>query len=67
MEDMLILSPTDELQLYALHYVFLPRNNRLLIEFKNTWNNHHLLGLNLVCHLISFGYRVCLNVTLTVI
>ncbi|XP_019857905.1 PREDICTED: uncharacterized protein LOC109586176 [Amphimedon queenslandica] len=42
MEDMLILSPTDELQLYALHYVFLPRINRLLKEFKNTWNNHHL-------------------------
>ena len=42
MEQMNLLSPTNELQLYALHYVFIPRLNKQLKEFKGTWNSHPL-------------------------
>ena len=42
MEEMNLLSPTDELQLYAIHYVFIPRLNKQLNDFKCTWNSHPL-------------------------
>lgn len=42
LEEMQLLSPTDELQLYALHYVFIPRFNKQLKEFASSWNCHHL-------------------------
>lgn len=35
-----LLNPVDNKNLFALHYVFLPRINRALEEFKLTWNNH---------------------------
>jgi len=40
MESDLLLDPDNDLQLYALHYVFLPRINRMLFEFSEAWNNH---------------------------
>ena len=30
----------NEYHLWALHYVFLPRINKALLEFVNSWNNH---------------------------
>ena len=27
---------------YCLHYVFLPRKNKSLLEFQESWNNHAL-------------------------
>lgn len=42
MEQMNLLPPKNELQLYALHYVFIPRLNKQLKEFKGTWNSHPL-------------------------
>ena len=42
MEEMNLLSSTNELQLYALHYVFIPRLNKQLKEFKSSWNSHPL-------------------------
>ena len=42
MEEMNLLSPTDELQLYAIHYVFIPGLNKQLKDFKCTWNSHPL-------------------------
>jgi hypothetical protein len=35
-----LLNSLDELHLWALHYVFLPRVNRSLTEFQQTWNHH---------------------------
>ena len=35
-----ILDPLNEHHLWALHYVFLPRINRALEEFVNSWNHH---------------------------
>ena len=42
MEEIGVLSPNNELQLFALHYIFLPRLNKQLKEFQSSWNNHHL-------------------------
>lgn len=35
-----LLDPIDEMNLFALQYVFLPRINRALVQFKDTWNSH---------------------------
>ena len=37
-----MLDPLNDVDLYCLHYVFLPRINQSLIEFKESWNNHAL-------------------------
>lgn len=42
MEDIGILDPDNEIHLYSLHYVFLPRLNAALKTFKEGWNNHPL-------------------------
>ena len=36
------LDPSDQIDLFCLHYVFLPRINRCLKEFVDQWNNHGL-------------------------
>ena len=35
-----LLDPINEKQMYALHYVFLPRINKALKDFKDAWNHH---------------------------
>ena len=35
-----LLNPIDDCHIFALHYVFLPRINKSLLEFKDAWNNH---------------------------
>uniref|UniRef100_A0A7M5TZP3 Integrase catalytic domain-containing protein n=1 Tax=Clytia hemisphaerica TaxID=252671 RepID=A0A7M5TZP3_9CNID len=37
-----LLDIDDELHLFCLHFVFIPRINRLLNEFSSSWNNHPL-------------------------
>ena len=34
------LNPSDDVHLYALHFVYLPRISRSLTEFTESWNNH---------------------------
>lgn len=63
------LDPTNEVDLYCLHYIFLPRILKNLSEFQESWNNHALssegsrtpyqLFFEGLSHAISFsGYRV---------
>lgn len=40
MEELSLLNRLNELHLYALHYVFLPRINKCLFEFTRSWNCH---------------------------
>ena len=40
MEDLGILDPDRNEDLFALHYVFIPRINVQLLQFKHAWNNH---------------------------
>ena len=40
MEQHDLLSPISSTDLFALHYIFLPRINRSLEEFVGAWNNH---------------------------
>lgn len=40
LEENFLLDPVNEVHLYALHFVFLPRVNRSLEEFVLQWNNH---------------------------
>ena len=42
MEDLNILNIDNELHLYCLHYIFLPRINSSLQDFISMWNNHPL-------------------------
>ena len=42
MEDNMLLDPLDELHLFCLHFVFLPRINASLFEFMEQWNHHGL-------------------------
>lgn len=37
-----ILNPVNEYHLFALHYVFIPRLNKSLEGFVQSWNNHSL-------------------------
>lgn len=41
-ESINLLDPLNELHLFCLHYVYIPRINRHLQEWKNGWNNHRL-------------------------
>ena len=47
LENYGLLDSLDELNLYALHFVFLPRINASLKEFREQWNHH---GLCTVSH-----------------
>ena len=42
LEDEGKLNPSDEVHLFALKYVYLPRINRSINEFLRQWNNHSL-------------------------
>lgn len=42
MEDLGILNPISDADLFALHYVFIPRINNHLHQFKAAWNHHPL-------------------------
>ena len=42
MEEIQLLCPTNELQLYSLHFTFIPILNKQLKDFQSSWNNHHL-------------------------
>ena len=42
LESIEMLDPNNEIDLYALHYVFLPRLNKSLDTFVMQWNNHPL-------------------------
>ena len=40
LEEMRLLDPTNDIHMYSLHYVYIPRINRALTLFKNGWNKH---------------------------
>lgn len=40
MEQNDLLNPLDEKHLFALHYIYIPRINRALMNFMNGWNHH---------------------------
>lgn len=42
LENSNALDSLDEVHLWALHYVYLPRINASLHEFKSQWNHHRL-------------------------
>ena len=37
-----VLNPDNEIDIFCLQVVFLPRINKCLIEFQGSWNNHSL-------------------------
>ncbi len=42
LEEEECLDPLNEVDMYCLHYVFMPRVNRTLQSFVDSWNNHSL-------------------------
>ncbi len=47
LEQQDLLNPLDNLNLWALHFVYLPRINRSLTEFIHSWNHH---PIRTACH-----------------
>ena len=41
-----LLDPINQLDLYSLHYVYLPRINRSLAQFEECWNHHGIRTAN---------------------
>ena len=46
LEDTTLLDSDDDLCLYALHYIYIPRINQHLKEWKDAWINHPLSSAN---------------------
>lgn len=46
MEDQDLLNPLEELHMWALHYIYIPRINRSLTEFGAAWNSHPMRTTN---------------------
>jgi hypothetical protein len=42
LESVHLLDPDDEINMYALHFIYLPRINMALDHFVSQWNNHPL-------------------------
>ena len=40
LESVQLLDPVNEVHLFALHYIFLPRINESLTQFLSGWNHH---------------------------
>ena len=40
LEELRLLDPTNDMHIYSLHYVYIPRINHALAVFKNAWNRH---------------------------
>ena len=46
LENSELLDSLNEVDLLALHYVYLPRINASLVEFKSQWNHHGIRTAN---------------------
>ena len=55
LEQQDLLNPLNDPNLRALHYVFLLRINRCLVEFIHSWNNH---PIRTACHTFTAGSLV---------
>lgn len=42
LEDDGLLDPCDDIDLYSLHYTFLPFTNRVIVSFREMWNHRKL-------------------------
>ena len=42
LEDEDLLDPLNEIDIFCLHYIFLPRINSTLAAFQESWNNHSI-------------------------
>ena len=46
MEDLKILNVDNEVHMFCLHYVFLPRIKHSVCQFMEAWNHHPLSSMN---------------------
>ena len=46
MEDEHLLDPNDDMHLYCLHLVFMPRINRHLELWREAWNHHPMSSVS---------------------
>ncbi len=42
LENSDLLDPTNEIHIYALHFIYVPRINKSLSSFKEAWNHHRI-------------------------
>ncbi len=45
MEEIAILNVENEIHLFCLHYIYVPRINRALSQFVDAWNHHPMSSL----------------------
>ena len=55
-----LLDADNKIDMFSLHYVFLPRINSALNSFQNAWNNHPVSGILVQC---SYGFTIKLLMT----
>ena len=58
LEDENLLNPSDENDLFSLHYIFLPRIQHNLDMFRESYS-HHSFGVRKTRALISYGSKEC--------
>ena len=59
LEDNGLLTPNDEIDLFALHYCFLPRVNSHMEIFCQAYNCHRLWTERKITHQCNCGWKVC--------
>ena len=59
-----LLDPLNEVDIYSLHYVYLPRINTAISVFRDGWNNHGLRTMHTAHHLVSCLSQVPYNSTI---
>ena len=42
LEELGVLNPENDADIFSLHYIFIPRINELINSYKMAWNNHKL-------------------------
>ena len=46
LEGVQMLNPSDDVSMFCLHYIFIPRINQSLSEWKEAWVNHPMSSMN---------------------
>ena len=46
LEEIQMLDPSDDISIFCLHYVFTPRINQSLNEWKKAWIHHPMSSMN---------------------
>lgn len=61
LESKQMLNPLNEVDIFCLHYIFIPRVNKCLHDFQGAWNNHALSTEENITPIQLFVEGSCVN------